>query len=106
MEVRPEIALRTGRDAAISAVYASLERLREKGYLRAHESDTESAARAAYRVTADDRRVLDHTLSAIAKMRESVETGDARGDGCAGGDCVLAEGYDVGDPAGVVFALF
>ena len=75
MEVRREIAQRTGRDAAIGAVYATLERLRDKGFLRAREaaSDNDTGRmRRAYQVTAEGRRALDQALDALAKMREGV----------------------------------
>jgi DNA-binding PadR family transcriptional regulator len=39
MRVRQEIAERTGRDVTIGAVYATLERLTEKGLLTASMSD-------------------------------------------------------------------
>jgi DNA-binding PadR family transcriptional regulator len=75
MEVRREIAQRTGRDAAIGAVYATLERLREKGFLRTHEAASDhdtGRMRRAYQVTAEGRRALDQALDALAKMREGV----------------------------------
>jgi DNA-binding PadR family transcriptional regulator len=75
MEVRREIAQRTGRDTAIGAVYATLERLREKGFLQARESAPESPTgrmRRAYKVTAEGRRAVEQALSAVAKMREGV----------------------------------
>lgn len=76
MEVRREIALRTGRDTAIGAVYATLERLREKGYLRCRgvaPEGEQGRPRRAYRVTAAGGRILEQTLSAISKMREGVQ---------------------------------
>jgi DNA-binding PadR family transcriptional regulator len=39
MRVRQEIATRTGRDVTIGAVYATLERLADKGLLSASMSD-------------------------------------------------------------------
>lgn len=75
MEVRREIALRTGRDAAIGAVYATLERLREKGFLRGREAapDHETGRlRRAYQATAEGRRAVDQALAAVAKMRAGV----------------------------------
>jgi PadR family transcriptional regulator, regulatory protein PadR len=75
MEVRREIAQRTGRDAAIGAVYATLERLREKGLLRAREAASDNQTgrmRRAYQVTAEGRQALDQALAAVARMREGV----------------------------------
>jgi len=37
MSIRREIVDRTGRDVAIGAVYATLDRLREKGYISAKD---------------------------------------------------------------------
>jgi PadR family transcriptional regulator PadR len=76
MEVRREIALRTGRDTAIGAVYATLERLREKGFLRCRDVAPERESgrqRRAYRVTAAGARLLEQALAAISKMREGVQ---------------------------------
>jgi PadR family transcriptional regulator, regulatory protein PadR len=39
MRVRQEIATRTGRDVTIGAVYSTLERLADKGLLKASMSD-------------------------------------------------------------------
>jgi len=74
MEVRREIALRTGRDASIGAVYATLERLKDKGYLRAREVDPggQGRPRRAYQVTAAGSRTLEQALAAISKLREGV----------------------------------
>lgn len=75
MEVRREIAQRTGRDAAIGAACATLERLREKGFVRPREAasdDQTGRLRRAYQVTAEGRWVLDQALAAVARMREGV----------------------------------
>jgi PadR family transcriptional regulator PadR len=75
MEVRREIAARTGRDAAIGAVYATLERLEDKGMVRSREVAAEGdrgRQRRAYQVTADGIRALDQALAAISRMREGL----------------------------------
>ena len=41
MSIRREIDARTGRSVAIGAVYATLERLHDKGYVRQHERPAE-----------------------------------------------------------------
>lgn len=75
MEVRREIALRTGRDTSIGAVYATLDRLENKGFVRSHEIGPEGEKgrpRRAYRVTASGARSLDQALSAIARLRDGL----------------------------------
>jgi PadR family transcriptional regulator, regulatory protein PadR len=75
MEVRREIAQRTGRESSIGAVYATLERLQDKGFMNSREIEPETEkgrARRAYRVTADGVRSLQQALSAISRLREGV----------------------------------
>jgi PadR family transcriptional regulator PadR len=75
MEVRREIALRTGRDTSIGAVYATLDRLESKGYVRSSETEPEGdkgRPRRAYRVTAAGASALDLALSAIARLRQGL----------------------------------
>jgi DNA-binding PadR family transcriptional regulator len=75
MEVRREIESRTGRDASIGAVYATLDRLETKGWVRSQEftADNEKRPRRLYRVTADGARALERTHAAIANMWEGVK---------------------------------
>ena len=75
MEVRREIALRTGRDTSIGAVYATLERLEGKGLVRAREIapvGDKGRPRRAFRVTAAGSGSLDQAMSAIASLREGL----------------------------------
>src|SRR5712692_3674669 len=75
MEVRREIAFRTGRDTSIGAVYATLDRLETKGLVRSREIGPEGEKgrpRRAYRVTAAGASSLDQALSAIARLREGL----------------------------------
>jgi PadR family transcriptional regulator, regulatory protein PadR len=81
MEVRREIALRTGRDTSIGAVYATLDRLEKKGFVRSHETEPEGdkgRPRRAYRVTAAGASSLDQALSAIASLRQGLRLRPSR----------------------------
>ena len=76
MEVRREIETRTGRDASIGAVYATLDRLETKGLVRSHELAPEGdkgRPRRLYRVTAEGGRALERSQEAIASMWEGVK---------------------------------
>jgi DNA-binding PadR family transcriptional regulator len=75
MEVRREIEGRTGRDASIGAVYATLDRLEMKGMVRSRElapDGDKGRLRKLYRVTADGGRALARTQEAVAKMWDGV----------------------------------
>ncbi len=75
MEVRREIASRTGRETSIGAVYATLERLQDKGLMESREVEPESLkgrTRRAYRVTAEGTRALDQALFAFSRMRDGL----------------------------------
>src|SRR5437764_5866495 len=75
MEVRREIALRTGRDTSIGAVYATLDRLESKGFVRSYEVEPaaeKGRPRRAFRVTAAGADSLDQALSAIASLRDGL----------------------------------
>ena len=76
MEVRREIESRTGRDASIGAVYATLDRLETKGLVRSQELAAEgdrSRPRRLYQVTANGARSLERTQVAVASMWEGVK---------------------------------
>ena len=55
MSIRREIEQRTGRSVAIGAVYATLERLQDKGYVRTAErprpADADARARRFFELT-------------------------------------------------------
>jgi PadR family transcriptional regulator PadR len=73
MEVRREIETRTGRDASIGAVYATLDRLETKGLVRSKELAADGRPRRLYTVTANGARALERTQAAIASMWEGVK---------------------------------
>lgn len=63
MSVRREIETRTGRDVAIGAVYATLDRLEAKKLISSIRSKTAGASRRIFRVTTSGSRALTATRS-------------------------------------------
>jgi PadR family transcriptional regulator PadR len=72
MTVRKEIESATGRDISIGAVYATLNRLESKGFIKSHtgEPTAERGGRAKrhFRMTADGKGALRTTHEIILKM--------------------------------------
>jgi PadR family transcriptional regulator PadR len=70
--IRREIAARTGRDAVIGAVYATLARLEDKGLVRYVLSEPlpvqGGRARKTFRLTPAGERALAHSTSMLAAM--------------------------------------
>jgi len=77
MKVRQEIDQRTGRETAIGAVYATLDRLEQKGLVQSVvvESNAESGGRARrfYEITPQGIDSLRQSREAIAKLMEGLE---------------------------------
>ena len=87
MRVRREIERRAGREIAIGAVYATLDRLEDKGLVDSVRSeDGATRARRFFHVTADGARALleaadlhrrmwadidEHALAGLAGRRDS-----------------------------------
>jgi DNA-binding PadR family transcriptional regulator len=72
VKIRQEIERRTGRDAAIGAVYATLSRLEEKGLVE-HELSRPlpvqgGRARKYFTLTGAGERALSHSASMFARM--------------------------------------
>jgi PadR family transcriptional regulator len=67
MRLRQEIEDQSGRAVAIGAVYASIERLEDKGYIRAapppKEADRDPRARRFFAVTPAGARALEDTAA-------------------------------------------
>jgi PadR family transcriptional regulator PadR len=67
MRIRQEIETQTGRGVAIGAVYASLERLEDKGYIRPARPPAAAAhdprARRFFAVTAAGMRAAEDTAA-------------------------------------------
>ena len=70
--IRKEIATRTGREASIGSVYATLGNLRDKGFVTFEVSDPKPVpggrARRMVRLTAPGRVALGNSLRAIQRL--------------------------------------
>lgn len=79
MTIRQEIESRGGRSVSIGAVYATLERLAGKGYVRFHVSDPRPVqggrARKHVCLTALGRRVFDDATERLLRMLPSAAGG-------------------------------
>jgi PadR family transcriptional regulator PadR len=77
MTVRREIEKRTGRESAIGAVYATLDRLEHKGFVRSRETmaseDRGGRPRRIYQVTGAGEKSLQETGKALASMMEGLK---------------------------------
>ncbi len=75
MSIRREIEARTGRNVAIGAVYSTLERLEDKGYVRAAappgDADRDGRARRFFQLT---RSGID-ALAAASRMQARMWSG-------------------------------
>ncbi len=75
--VRQEIESRTKREVSIGAVYATLDRLEDKGYVKSHLSDPtpERGGRSKryFEVTAKGIRAVNRTRHALQNMAEGLE---------------------------------
>jgi PadR family transcriptional regulator PadR len=76
MTVRREIEARTGRDLSIGAIYATLERLEAKGYIRSEvgEPTAERGGRAKrlFRIKASGEAALDTSQQALRNMTAGI----------------------------------
>ncbi len=68
MQVRRELESRAGRDAAIGAVYATLDRLDQKGLVSSRVVEDGSRPRRLYRITADGLSALKAAREAFDRM--------------------------------------
>jgi PadR family transcriptional regulator PadR len=68
MAVRAEIAERTGREVTIGAMYATLDRLVAKGYLRARDETEEGRPRRFFAVTATGVAALEAARDLQTRM--------------------------------------
>ena len=70
--VRQEIARRTGRDVSVGAIYATLGRLEEKGFVRsrvgAPTAERGGRAKQHFGVTAKGIAVVEQTHEALRRM--------------------------------------
>jgi PadR family transcriptional regulator PadR len=73
MSVRREIEHVTGRDPAIGAVYATLDRLEAKGLLRSVRAPNAAASRRVFSITAAGARALVDTRAMRDRLWDGVE---------------------------------
>lgn len=75
--VRQEIESRTDREVSIGAVYATLERLETKGYVKSHRGDPtpERGGRSKrfFRVTPRGVAAVNRTQRALRSMTEGLD---------------------------------
>src|ERR1700693_717395 len=75
--VRQEIEFRTKREVSIGAVYATLDRLESKGYVKSHRGDPtpERGGRAKrfFRVTAKGMAAVNRTQRVLQSMSEGLD---------------------------------
>jgi DNA-binding PadR family transcriptional regulator len=74
--VRQEIEFRTHREVSIGAVYATLDRLETKGYVKSHRGDPtpERGGRSKrfFRVTPKGMAAVNRTQRALVSMTEGL----------------------------------
>jgi PadR family transcriptional regulator PadR len=77
MSIRREIEDQSDRHVAIGAVYATLERLHDKGYVRGRKGDTsperDGRARKFFAVTAAGAKVLENARELQERMWDGLE---------------------------------
>jgi len=77
MTIRRDIEERTERTIAVGAVYAALERLEDKGYIRSREGETTrgrgSRSKTYYKVTGAGLRAVQQTRSVFRRMEKGME---------------------------------
>ena len=73
MEVRREIERVTGRDLAIGAVYATLDRLEAKGLLRSRRTFSDGPSRRRFELSRAGARALIETRAMRERLWEGVE---------------------------------
>jgi DNA-binding PadR family transcriptional regulator len=76
MTVRREIELNTERSVSLGAIYATLDRLEEKGFVSSTTGDgtpeRRGRAKRFFRVEARGVRALKEALAALDRMREGI----------------------------------
>lgn len=76
MTVRREIEERASRDVSIGAVYATLDRLEEKGLVRSYAGDGPAARggrpKKCFRITGAGASALERSQQAVRQMLEGL----------------------------------
>jgi len=78
MKLRAEIAARAGRNASIGAVYATLDRLVDKGYLRAKDENAAGRARRFFTLTSVGIKALEAARELQTRMWAGIDLRKAR----------------------------
>ena len=82
MIVRREILNRTGREVSIGAVYATLERLEQKGYVSSHQGEPtdERGGRAKrfFKIEAAGQKALQESQRVVSAMTSGLKVGWGR----------------------------
>jgi PadR family transcriptional regulator PadR len=77
VKVRQEIEMRTGREVSIGAIYATLDRLEAKGYVKSRMGDPtpERGGRSKrfFRVSAKGVTAVNRTQRALQRMTEGLK---------------------------------
>ena len=73
MNVRREIETRTDRDVAIGAVYATLDRLEQKGLISSTRVEGEGGSRRIFSVTAAGTRALYETRAVRDRLWQGLD---------------------------------
>jgi len=73
MNVRREIEARTGRDVAIGAVYATLDRLEAKGLIGSTRVDSDGGSRRVFALTPSGTRALVETRTIRDRLWQGVD---------------------------------
>jgi PadR family transcriptional regulator PadR len=79
MEVRREIERVTGRDLAIGAVYATLDRLEAKGLLRSRRTFGAGPSRRLFSLSREGAKALVATRAMRERLWAGVDLGVLRG---------------------------
>ena len=76
MTVRREIEERASRNVSIGAVYATLDRLEEKGLVKSHPGEPTDArggrAKKCFRMTGAGARALERSQTAVRQMLDGL----------------------------------
>jgi PadR family transcriptional regulator, regulatory protein PadR len=76
MAVRRELEARAGRDVSIGAVYATLDRLEDKGLVKSRLGETSDdrggRARKCFTITGAGARALEKSQQALRQMLEGL----------------------------------
>lgn len=79
MDVRRELERVTGREITIGAVYSTLDRLEEKGFLASRRTRTEAGARRVFSVTREGAEVLEATRTMRERLWHGIALRDLLG---------------------------